>query len=53
MLITGGDLDDDVIVASECWDRDQRRVFYADSVGLAATEGDEDACAFGLELPEL
>lgn len=51
--IGGGDLGTVQAIASECWDTMFRRVFYTDSVGFAATEGAETACAFAtVDLPE-
>jgi hypothetical protein len=42
----GGDLDDLVVTASECWDQTFRRVYYADSHEWLPTEGAEADCAF-------
>jgi hypothetical protein len=44
--IAGGNLGTTQATASECWDTTFRRVFYTDSVSLAATEGAQTACAF-------
>jgi hypothetical protein len=50
--LAGGDLGTTVATASECWDTMFKRVFYVDSVGLAATEGAQTACAFATaDLP--
>jgi hypothetical protein len=50
--IAGGDLGATQATASECWDTRFARVYYADSVGFAATEGSETACAFATaDLP--
>ena len=46
LRLTGGDLGTNQATGSECWSTTFRRVFYADSVGFAATEGDAAACAF-------
>jgi hypothetical protein len=52
--LSGGDLAEVTVTASECWDTSFRRVYYADSHELAATEGDEAACAFAdQDLPAL
>lgn len=51
--LAGGDLADGA-TASECWDQTFRRVYYADSVNFAPTEGDVSACAFATaDLPPL
>lgn len=51
--LAGGDLADGA-TASECWDANFRRVYYADSVDFAPTEGDVAACAFAIaDLPPL
>jgi len=44
--VSGGDLNDLVVTASECWDTTFRRVFYADSQNWQPIEGDPSACAF-------
>lgn len=44
--LSGGDLDTLVVVASECWDTQFRRVHYTDSVGHLPTEGDPADCVF-------
>jgi len=38
-LWTDGDLGALVILLSECWDSDKKRVYYEDSLGMAPTEG--------------
>jgi len=45
-LLSGGDLGDIEVQASECWDEQFRRSYYTDSVGFEATEGDAASCAF-------
>jgi hypothetical protein len=51
--LAGGDLADGA-TAAECWDTTFRRVYYADSVNFAPTEGDVSACAYGTaDLPPL
>lgn len=51
--LAGGDLADGA-TAAECWDTTFRRVYYADSVDFAPTEGDVSACAFATaDLPPL
>ncbi|HEY0482826.1 MAG TPA: hypothetical protein VGD37_35135 [Kofleriaceae bacterium] len=47
--IAGGDLGTVQLTASECWNTMFNRVFYKDSVNLAATEGAESACAFATQ----
>jgi hypothetical protein len=50
--LAGGDLGAQQAIASECWDTMFKRSFYTDSVGFAATEGTEGACAFATaDLP--
>ena len=50
--IAGGDLGGLQATASECWDNGFKRVFYTDSVGFAATEGAQTACAYATaDLP--
>jgi hypothetical protein len=49
--LTGGDLTTEVL-ASECWNSSFRRVYYADSILFAQTEGDEAECVFATaDLP--
>lgn len=51
-MLSGGDLGDVSVTASECWDTSFRRVFYTDSANFAPTEGDAAACAFAdADLP--
>jgi hypothetical protein len=51
--ISGGDLGAIEVTASECWNRNFRRVYYTDSVNLAPTEGEVSACAFAdQDLPQ-
>jgi hypothetical protein len=45
-VVGGGDLGALQATASECWDPFFKRVFYTDSVGFLATEGDASRCAF-------
>jgi hypothetical protein len=50
--LAGGNLGTAQATASECWDTGFKRVFYTDSVTLAATEGVQSACAFATaDLP--
>lgn len=52
--LSSGDLGDIEVEASECWDEQFRRTYYADSVEFAPTEGDPASCAFDESaLPEL
>jgi len=44
--IGGGDLGAVQATASECWGKTFQRVYYTDSVGFAATEGDPASCVF-------
>lgn len=51
--LAGGDLNAGA-TASECWDEQFRRVFYADSVSFAPAEGNVADCAFATaDLPPL
>jgi len=45
VTISGGDLSDLVVEATECWDTSFRRVYYADSMEWGPTEGDAASCA--------
>lgn len=45
--ISGGDLAELTVAATECWDETFGRVFYGDSEEWEPTEGDESACVFG------
>ncbi len=45
MTISGGDLIDIEVAATECWDTNFRRVYYGDTYEWAPTEGSEDDCA--------
>jgi hypothetical protein len=47
--LTGGDLAPPGAIASECWDRTFKRVYYTDNVNFAPTEGVADACVFRTE----
>ncbi len=42
---SGGDLGEVSVLASECWDQNFRRVFYADNLDWQPTEGEESSCA--------
>ncbi len=42
---SGGDLGEISVLASECWDRNFRRVFYTDNLDWQPTEGEESSCA--------
>ena len=46
--ITGGDIpaEPGVVDAVECWGADFRRVYYEDSIGFSATEGEASACVY-------
>jgi len=51
--VTGGDLGDLTVEASECWNELFRRVFYTDSMDWMPTEGNEADCAFtDQDLPD-
>lgn len=54
VMVSDGDLGQGVTVTgSECWDESFGRVFYGDSAGWMATEGDEADCAFAdQDLPD-
>ena len=45
-MLSGGDLADVEVSASECWDETFRRVYYSDSAEWQPTEGDASECAF-------
>jgi hypothetical protein len=47
--ITGGDLGQIQVTASECWSAAFARVYYQDSNNFAPTEGDASACAFATQ----
>ncbi|HWM86309.1 MAG TPA: hypothetical protein VNO33_10740 [Kofleriaceae bacterium] len=52
-LLSGGDLGDIEVEASECWDGQFLRTYYTDSVEFSPTEGDAASCAFDdVALPE-
>lgn len=52
MQVSGGDLNDLVVIASECWDTTFAQVYYEDNQEWKATEGDPAACAFAdADLP--
>ncbi len=44
--VAGGSLGSNVVSASECWGSSFTRVYYTDSYGIEATEGEESACAY-------
>jgi hypothetical protein len=48
--IAGGDLGDLVVTGVECWDTSFGRVYWTDSLGWEATEGDAASCAFDAAL---
>lgn len=51
--VNGGDLTTDITL-SECWGSSFLETYYADSLGLTATQGEESACVFaGAEYTEL
>lgn len=51
--VSGGDLGDLTVEASECWNELFRRVFYTDSMEWMPTEGSETDCAFAdQDLPD-
>ena len=45
LSISGGDLLDIEVSATECWDTTFRRVYYEDTHQWSPTEGSEDSCA--------
>jgi len=49
-LVTGGDLGDAVVNASECWDVHFDRVFWNDNAALQPNEGAATACAYSEPL---
>ena len=52
-MLSGGDLADLEVTATECWDAQFGRTFYSDSVTWQPTEGDAGSCAFAdVALPE-
>jgi hypothetical protein len=54
LRLSGGDLEDLVITASECWSTSFRVVYYGDSLEWLPTEGSESDCAFATaDLPPL
>jgi len=46
VLITEGDLGEEVAEASECWDADFARVYYDDDSGIGVEEGSPSDCVF-------
>jgi hypothetical protein len=51
IAISGGDLGDLDVTASECWDGSFGRVYYSDSMEWAPTEGDSADCAIADAAP--
>jgi hypothetical protein len=52
--LSGGDLADLVVTASECWDTTFAVVYYGDSMSWLPTEGATSSCAFAdADLPPL
>lgn len=52
--VSGGDLGQLSVTATECWNSQFRRVYYADSAEWLPTEGDSADCAFSeAAMPEL
>lgn len=52
-MLSGGDLADVEVTATECWDAQFGRTYYTDSVTWQPTEGDATSCAFAdVALPE-
>jgi hypothetical protein len=50
--LSGGDLGTASVTASECWDTTFSVVYYSDSAGFLATEGDNASCAYtDVDLP--
>jgi len=45
VTVQGGDLQSQVLVGVECWDTSFGRVYWTDSLGWEATEGEVDSCA--------
>lgn len=53
-MLSGGDLGEVSVEATECWDTQFRRVFYTDSAEWLPTEGDAGECAYAeAAMPEL
>src|SRR5690606_12171163 len=53
-MVSGGDLGDLTVTATECWDAQFRRVFYGDSGEWLPTEGDAASCTYTeAALPEI
>lgn len=51
-VVTGGDLGDDAVYASECWGSDFATSYWTDTIGLHDPVGDVSVCAFAeQELP--
>jgi hypothetical protein len=48
--LSGGDLGELVVNVSECWDDRFARVYYADSLDIAPSEGEAADCAFAEAL---
>ncbi len=53
VYITDGDLGDEVVNASECWDTGFQRVYYSDNSPGSVPVGDEAECVFEVSYPEL
>ncbi|HUS68432.1 MAG TPA: hypothetical protein VMZ28_28050 [Kofleriaceae bacterium] len=52
-MVSGGDLADLELTATECWDAQFGRTYYTDSVTWQPTEGDAGSCAYAdVALPE-
>ena len=53
IMVSGGDLAEITVTASECWSDSFGRVYYSDSQQWAPTEGDAADCAFAdQDLPD-
>jgi hypothetical protein len=52
-MLSGGDLGETSVTATECWDTLYRRVYYTDSAEWQPTEGDAAECAYAdAAMPE-